>query len=316
MGLVGDVIGVGLGELSVLIAGVDQGRAVGTEAADVIGHVAGVFRDQVGLSARLQVGQIDVGVGAGVRLDQGDQATVAGYGRDVEARVLEHQLPLIGGRVIGVDVEGGSVAFVAGQPEGLAVVAEADEASLDLVARRQVAQRPVGLAHIDVGQLVAALIRRHQDAAAVGEIALGEGGVGGRGGQGHGIAARDGQGVGVEHAGLIRRDQDVAAALGEGQAVRVGHREAGRLEELGGGVGRGGGRSGLGLAGRSGFGRGEGGDGDDKRQGGNHAGEGAHSEPREVRDDLMRLEHGRMDAACLENKRSRFCGVRPQDRLS
>ncbi|MNY13205.1 hypothetical protein D3C86_1463250 [compost metagenome] len=284
MGLVGDVIGVGLTELTVLIAGVDQGRVEGAEIIDLIGDVAGVLGDQIGLAARLKIGQVDVRVGAGVGLGQGHETPVAGHCGQVHAGVLEDQLPLVGASVIGVEVEDLGVALVAGQPEGLAIVAEADEARLQLVAGRQVAQRPIRLAHIDVGQFVAAPIRRHQNAATIGEIALGEGGVGRRSGQRHGIAARDRQGVGVEHAALVRRDQDVAAALGKGQTVRVGHRETGRLEELGGSIGRRGRRYGRRGRFRDGEGRGGGGE----RQGGNHAGEGAHSEPRGVRDDLMR----------------------------
>ena len=235
----------GLVPLAVLVGAVDQGRAVGRELIGAIGDVAVVVGDEHGLARALEVDEVDVAVGGGVGLVDHDPAAVVGDGRREElAGVLEQDAALQGRGVIGHDVESRRIAGVGRQVEGRAVAGPAEEAGLEVLAGRQVDDRAVLVADIDVVQLVAALVGGEQDPAVMGKVADGEGRVVGRGGQRDGVAAREWQGVGVEHAGSIRGDQDVGSVRGEGVTAGGRHAVTGRLEELGrgvGGVGRGGG---------------------------------------------------------------------------
>jgi hypothetical protein len=155
---------------------------------------------------------------------------------NVIAAVPEDHPPFVIVGVIGIEIEGLRVAFVAGDPECLAVRAEALERGLHLAAGRQVLHRSVALADIDVVELVAALVRGEDHPCVVREVARPEGGVvPGLGQRLRGPAAYR-QRVGVEYARLIRTDQDRLAVRRPDMAERRAQAVAGRLVKLLGGV--------------------------------------------------------------------------------
>ncbi len=229
----GEIVGPGLREFAVLVGSVDQRFGVGREFVDAIGHDAVVRRDEDGLlrGGLGQVCQIDVRVSAGVLLGQRQPFAIRRDRGREEAGVLEDEFAGERGRVIRVEIEHLRVALVGGEPEGLAVGGPADEFAGVLVAGREVFQRGVSVADIDVGQLVAAAIRRDEDAVIGGEVADREDCVGRGGGEGGEVAACDGQGGGVEHAGLVGCDQHIRAIGREGKGRRRRHRHGGRVEE-------------------------------------------------------------------------------------
>ena len=270
-----------------LVGAVDQLAAVRAEGVGSVGHRALVGRDQARLAARLKVDQIDVAVGAGVGLVDGQPASVGRHSRDEHARVLEHEPALIGDRIIGVEVEDLRVADVRGHPEGVPGGVPAQQVGLDVLAWRQVADGPVQLPDIDVLQFTAAAaaVGRQQDTAVAGEIAEAAGRHRGRCTERNGRAAGDGQGPGVEHAGLVAADQDRLTVGREAQARGAGHAVVAGLEEFSGRIGA----QGRGAC-RDRFRRGR--LGHDGRRGGHEGEDGDETDGRAHGGSLQDDDHG------------------------
>ena len=120
---------------------------------------------------RLHRVQEDVAVQRRVRFVQGDPAPVARDVADLEALVvLVHQGPLVGLCVVAIEVEELRIALVSLDPKGRPIAAPAVELRLQLFARRQIPLFAVRLAHVEVVELVAALIVRVENAVAVREV--------------------------------------------------------------------------------------------------------------------------------------------------
>src|SRR5436309_617669 len=107
------------------------------------------------------------------------------------------------------------------------VLGPVQEAGLDLLSRGQVADRAVRRLHVEVIDLVAAVIARVEEALVPREVADGRNVVGRRMGERHRLAARDRDGVGVGDARLIAAHEDLRAVGREGGAA-----EADRAQEL------------------------------------------------------------------------------------
>jgi hypothetical protein len=207
----GDVIGPGLVELTELVGGVHELLAVARERVHVVRHVAFVLSDQL---RRVLLGgeidEIDVGVGAGARLDERQVTTVGRNLGDLPGRiVLEQQAACVILRGVAVQVECLRVALVRRDEEVLLVGGPAVELGLGFVARRQVARLAVRFAHEQVVDLVTAPIRREQRAPVGRKPGYGERRVGGRRSQRLFAFAGGGHCVQVEDAGFVRADEQL-----------------------------------------------------------------------------------------------------------
>ena len=112
-----------------------------------------------------EVDEIDVGVGAGARLDEREIATVGRDLGELPGRVvLEDQRARVVLRRVAIQVERLRVALVRRDEEVLLVGGPAEELRLGLVAGRQVARRAVRFAHVQMVDLVAAAVRGEQHA--------------------------------------------------------------------------------------------------------------------------------------------------------
>ena len=100
-----------------------------------------------------------------------------------------------------------------------------------LVARRQVLERAVCSANIDMREFVAAAVLRDEDAVIGGEVADGEDCAGGGLRERGRVSARDRQRGGVVDAGLVVRQQQVRAIEREGVGRGVAHRHGRGVEE-------------------------------------------------------------------------------------
>ena len=199
-------------EFAVFVSAVDQ-TAVRGEAVDVVGDVA-VVRGHVNRrqAGRLEVDEVDVRVGVRVRLDGGEPATCPVDGGETEMLVVVEDAiaAVVAGR-IAVQIDRLLVPFVAADVEVLARAAPADEPCFQVIARGDVEQCTVRLAHEQVCQLVATLVARDEHAVVVGEVADSAHGVSAGQGQLCGAARADVERVRVEYARRVRRVQHALA---------------------------------------------------------------------------------------------------------
>src|SRR5207245_3009980 len=120
---------------------------------------------------RRRAPEIDVAVRRPVRLHERDPLA---FGRDrgnVETRVVLVDEPAVAGlRVVAIEVEELRVTLVRLDPEGPPIRAPAVELRLQLLAGRQVPLLAVELPHVEVIQLVAALVARVEDTVVPREL--------------------------------------------------------------------------------------------------------------------------------------------------
>ena len=119
------------------------------------------------------------------------------------AGVFENETALAVRRVVAVQIEEALVAFVRQCVEVFQITRPAGKARLQPFAGRQVAHRPVNLAHVDVVQLIAAFIVSNQDAVVVGKVTHGGNRVGRRVSELRRWTALDRLAVGVEDAARV-----------------------------------------------------------------------------------------------------------------
>ena len=223
-------------ELAALVRRIEEARAVGREIGRRV--VDGAF--VCGDVARLLRGAVvdeDVGVRRRALLRQRDVPLVARDRADVEAvRVaVEERAPVAVDRDL-VDVEVLRIALVGRDEQRLVVAGPAEEVGLQLLARREIRRRSVRRLHVDVGQLVAALIARVEEPVVGGEKRQREHRVCRRVRQRLWRAARSRDGVripdprqvgGHEHRSTVGRPGDAAEPR---VLIDVGDRIGGRLD--------------------------------------------------------------------------------------
>ena len=233
----GEIIGPGLGELAMFVGRIDQAAAIGGKGVSAMIDIAAVAGgDQAGCGIRSGIDQIQVAVGRTELLLQRDSFAVGrDAGGEEATRVGEDQPPLIVRRIIGIDIERRWIAFVRADEEGRSIRAPPGEFELRGGVGRQISRSAVGVADIDMGQLIAAGVAREQDALVARKEGHGIAPVAGGFGQRHRRAATDRLGIDVEGAGRVARNQQPGAVGREGMAAAA-DRKAGRLEELRGGV--------------------------------------------------------------------------------
>ena len=151
-------------ELAAVVGQVVEVRRRRVERGRAVRRLARVRRDVPGLTAG-RAPQIEVGVVGRVRLDQRDPLAVArDAARQVAEVVLEDDGPLQRLRVVAVEIEEARVPLVGADVEGRAIARPAGELGLQLLAWREVLLLAVEHLHVEVVQLVAALVAREQHA--------------------------------------------------------------------------------------------------------------------------------------------------------
>ena len=208
MGAGSEVVTSNPAEFATLVAGVVQVFAVGRE---IFGAEAGItiVRSEVDGFSTGKLDQIQVVVVGRAGLVQCQVTSVAGNRTQIQAlRVLVDTLARVGRRVVAVKVEEPCITLIGGDVKGVADMVETQKVGLQLVARREVLFAAVELDHIQVIQLVAALVTRNQLALIGRKVGHRIVVVGGRGRYCRPIAATRRHGVGIPHAGLVRGKQD------------------------------------------------------------------------------------------------------------
>ncbi len=164
-------------------------------------HVHGLLRPGVP--------HVDVGVVGRLRPRQRHPLAVVRHGGgDVARRVPEEQRPGVGGRVAAVDVEEPRVALVRDDVERMAVGCPAQEIRLQLRPGREVLLGAIGANHVEMVQLVAALVSSDQDAIVVRKERDRSHRVGGGLRHGRSVSAGDWNGIGVVDPGAVRREEN------------------------------------------------------------------------------------------------------------
>ena len=215
------------GELALVVGRVIEPLAIRAEGLGRELRLALVF-GHLGQLAGGQLGHVQVVVVGGVGLRKRQPAAV---GRDlarlVAGVVAVDQFALVVIGVVAVDVEELRITLVADDVEGVAVMAEAHEAGLEVFARREVAFAAVGLDHVQVVELVAPFIAAHQHAVVVREEGFGVDVVGVGRRHGGPFTAAHGHRVRVPDAGLVGGEKDARFVGAERGAA-----DADRFDEL------------------------------------------------------------------------------------
>ena len=204
----GEVVTSNPAEFAALVAGVVQVLAVGRE---IFGAEAGItlVRGEVDGFSTGQLDQMQVVVVGRAGLGQRQVTPIAGNRTQIQAlRVLVDTLACVGRGVVAVKVEKLCITLIGGDVKSAAGMIETQKIGLQLVAGREVLFAAVELDHIQVIQLVAALVTRNQLALIGRKVGHRIVVVGGRGRYCRPIAATRRHGVGIPHAGLVRGKQD------------------------------------------------------------------------------------------------------------
>ncbi len=217
-----DVVRAERHELAPAVGQEQKRGAVGRKRRGDVVDVPRVRRD-VRRRAALPVVEPDVLVHRGAGLRERHVATV---GRDrpdlVAFRVPEEHRAAVSVRRVLVEIEVPRVALVRGHEEGRPVIGEAEEARRVLRAGGEVGDVPARVAHVDVRQLVPALIARVEHALVIRKVRQREDALRRGARQADGGAAGHRNGVGVPDPGAVGRHEDLAP-VGRPRRAGVGH---------------------------------------------------------------------------------------------